>query len=90
MTNQQKEQAYQEFLIQDKKEQEIIDKLSAVLNSYDWRNEKVRMGSEYRKVYTAYQKAFKAFQKFNKNTPAAFKRRKSKEHRQRQIEKNNQ
>lgn len=70
---------YENYKTESKKLNEKVDVLSGKLNSYDWRNEKVRMSKDFQDLKSLYNKAFKELQNFNKLADKNYSKRQRKE-----------
>jgi hypothetical protein len=66
---------YSEFKTANENINNKVDSLSDIINSFDWRNEKIRMSEEFQAIKKQWNKAFKELQNFNKAADKSFQRK---------------
>ena len=72
---------YLEFKNKSKELYNTVDSLSVEINSFDWKNESVRMSSEFQLIKLQFDKEFKKLQDFNKYSKKEYKKQLTKEKR---------
>lgn len=72
---------YLEFKAKHEELNREVDTISDKLNSFDWKNEAIRMSKDFQSLQIKFDAAFKTLQNFNQVSSKEFKKALSKERR---------